>query len=323
MSIRYAIIGAGWRSEFYIRIAALLPEVFSVSGVFIRNPAKREAFCAKYSVPVFDDLESLLKTDFDFVVSCVSHDSVEETAQLLSDRGIPVLTETPVKSDRLTGKIQVAEQFHFMPRNQAYKRVIESGILGEVHQVRLSCCHDYHAASLIRFFLDIAEEVPKKTEIRLPDKVNRYNSRAGRINPTLVDAEHKIILFDFGGKTAVYDFNFEQYFSDIRRSSVIIRGTNGEIVNNTVTYLKDGIPRSFLIGRHAFGSEENLDGFFLSHLTGNGEILYTNPFPYARFSDEEIAIATCLAKMKEYVDSGKEFYSPHQAYLDSRLFLPF
>ena len=39
--IRYAIIGAGWRSEFYLRIAALMPEKFEVSG-FISETGKKE-----------------------------------------------------------------------------------------------------------------------------------------------------------------------------------------------------------------------------------------------------------------------------------------
>ena len=79
----------------------------------------------------------------------------------------------------LTGKVQVAEQFHYMPRNQAYKRIIDSGILGEVHQVQLSCCHGYHAASLIRFFLNTGFEIPETTSVSLIDKVTRYNGRNG------------------------------------------------------------------------------------------------------------------------------------------------
>ena len=39
--IKFGIIGAGWRSEFYLRIAMLVPEIFSVSGIYIRNPEKR------------------------------------------------------------------------------------------------------------------------------------------------------------------------------------------------------------------------------------------------------------------------------------------
>ncbi|MBO7519811.1 MAG: Gfo/Idh/MocA family oxidoreductase, partial [Clostridia bacterium] len=150
--VRYGVIGAGWRAEFYLRIAALCPERFSVSGVFIRNAQKRKEFSRKFSVPVFDSLDGLLKTDFDFLVSCVSKENIVKTAQTLSDTGVPVLTETPVSVAELSGKIQVAEQFRFMPRNAAYKAIIDSGILGEVNEVQLSCCHDYHAASLIRFF---------------------------------------------------------------------------------------------------------------------------------------------------------------------------
>lgn len=318
--IKYGIIGAGWRSEFYLRIAALVPEMFSVSGIYIRNPQKRIEFSTKYNVKIFDNLEDLLKTDFDFLASCVNKASIDETARMLADKGIAVLTETPVTDGDLTGKIQVAEQFHFMPRNQAYKKIIDSGILGEVHQVQLSCCHDYHAASLIRFFLDIKDETPEKTTVVLPDVLNRYNCRAGIIDPCKVSSEQKITVFKFGEKTAVYDFNFEQYFSDIRSNRIIIRGTNGEIVNNVCTYLKDGLPHSFEIKRNCYGSEESLDGFSLLNLTGNGEVLYENPFKGARLSDEDIAIATCLLKMHDYTQNGTEFYSSSNAAYDYKLF---
>ena len=319
--IKYGIIGAGWRAEFYLRIAALVPEKFSISGIYIRNEEKRKEFSIKYNIPIFDNLDDLLKTDFDFIVSCVNKESINETAQMLADQDIAVLTETPVSVDNLKGKIQVAEQFHFMPRNQAYKRIIDSGILGEIHQVQLSCCHDYHAASLIRFFLDIKEETPTKTTVTLPDKVTRYNSRSGHIEPSIINSEQKIVILNFGNKTAIYDFNFEQYFSDIRASRIVIRGTKGEIINNTCTYLKDGIPHSFEIKRNCFGTEESLDGFSLLNITGNGEVLYTNPFKNARLSDEDIAIATCLLKMKDYMQNRKEFYSTQNAYTDFNLIL--
>ena len=40
--IKYGIVGAGWRSEFYLRIAELLPKEFSVSGIYIRNSEKQK-----------------------------------------------------------------------------------------------------------------------------------------------------------------------------------------------------------------------------------------------------------------------------------------
>ena len=317
--IKFGIVGAGWRSEFYLRIAALLPEEFSVSGIVIRNPEKREEFAKKYSVPIFEDLEALLETEFDFIVSCVNKASISDFAESLAEKGIFVLTETPVMKSGLSKNVQVAEQFHFMPRNQSYKNIIESGILGEVHQVQLSCCHDYHAASLVRFFLGIKDEKPQKTTLTLPDVLTRYNGRNGYIAPTETTSQQRITVLDFGTKSAVYDFNSEQYFSDIRASRIVIRGTKGEIVNNTCTYLKNGTPHSFEIKRNFSGKEENLDGFSLQNVTGDGNVLFENPFKGARFSDEEIAIATCLVKMKEFKEGGEAFYSAEEAFLDFSL----
>ena len=314
--IKFGIIGAGWRSEFYLRIAMLVPDVFSVSGIYIRNPDKREEFKKKYNVSIFGTLDELLKTDFDFIVSCVNKDSICQTAGLLSGKGIPVLTETPVSTDGLTGKIQVAEQFHLMPRNQAYKSIIDSGLIGEVQQVQVSCCHDYHAASLIRFFLEITDQIPEKTTITLKDNLIRYNSRAGIIDPTPVSSQQKITVFNFGDKSAIYDFNFEQYFSEIRTARIVIRGSKGEIVDNKCTYLENNTVHSFEIVRNCNGSYENLNGFSLVNITCNGKVVYVNPFKDARLSDEEIAIATCLVKMKKYVDGGAEFYSPQSAFKD-------
>lgn len=115
------------------------------------------------------------------------------------------------------------------------------------------------------------------------------------------------------------DRRYEQYFSDIRSSQINICGTNGEIVNNACTYLKNGVPQRFEICRNAYGAEESLDGMCLFNITGNGEVLYTNPFPYSRLSDEEIAIATCLSKMKEYLNTDIEFYSLKHAAIDFEL----
>ena len=331
--IKYGIIGAGWRSEFYLRIAALMPDTFKVSGIYIRNKQKREEFSQKYNAPIFDTLEKLLQTDYDFIVSCVNKAGICDTVRELAGKNIPLLTETPIGTSnkeiddflveiKPDWRVQVAEQFHFQPRNAAIKSVIESGILGEIKQVQLSCCHDYHAASLIRFFLGTGDEMPQTSSFTLPDAVNRYNSRAGLLNePETVTSEEKFVVLRFKGKTAVYDFNYEQYFSDIRRSRILIRGTNGEIFNNECTYLKDGLPHSFTLRRNSYGANESLDGFTLVNITAEGNVLYENPFKSARLSDEEIAIAACLLNMKKYIDTGIPFYSLEEAALDSKMFL--
>lgn len=331
--IKYGIIGAGWRSEFYLRIAALMPDIFKVSGIYIRNKQKQEEISEKYSVPIFDTLEQLLEADYDFIVSCVNKAGICDTVRELASKNIPMLTETPIGTsnreiDAFLGEIkpdwrvQVAEQFHFQPRNAAIKNVIESGILGEITQVQLSCCHDYHAASLIRFFLVTGDEMPEGFSFNLPDTVTRYNSRSGLLKePKTVTSDEKFVVLKFKGKTAVYDFNYEQYFSDIRRSRILIRGTNGEISNDECTYLKDGIPHSFTLQRNSYGTNESLDGFTLVNITAEGNVVYENPFKGARLSDEEIAIAACLLNMKKYLETEIPFYTLKDAALDSKIFL--
>lgn len=331
--IKYGIVGAGWRSEFYLRIAALLPETFKVSGIYIRNPEKQVEFAEKYNVKIVTSLYELLNTDFDFIVSCVNKAGICDTVRELGSKNIPLLTETPIGTSnkeiddflseiKPDWRVQVAEQFHFQPRNMAIKSVIESGVLGEVNQVQLSCCHDYHAASLIRFFLGTGEEIPETSSFTLPDTVTRYNSRGGILKePQTVTTEEKFVVLRFKGKTALYDFNYEQYFSDIRASRIVIRGTNGEIRNNECTYLKDGIPHSFTLRRNSYGTNENLDGYTLVNITAEGRVVYENPFKGSRLSDEEIAVATCLLNMKKYLDTGIPFYSLKDGALDSKIFL--
>ena len=94
--IKYGILGAGWRSEFYLRIADLLPDFFNVSAIYIRNKQKQGEFSKKYNVPIFDTLEKLLETDFDFIVSCVNKTGICDTVRELADKNIPLLTETPI-----------------------------------------------------------------------------------------------------------------------------------------------------------------------------------------------------------------------------------
>ena len=331
--IKYGIIGAGWRSEFYLRIAELLPKKFSVSGIYIRNCVRQEKFAEKYNVKICQSLEELLKTDFDFIVSCVNKAGICYIVRELADKNIPVLTETPIGTSlkeiddylaeiKPDWRVQVAEQFHFQPRNVAIKSVIDSGILGEITQVQLSCCHDYHAVSLIRFFLGTGDEMPEGFSFSQSDTVTRYNSRGGLLKkPQTVTAEEKFAFFKFKDKTAVYDFNYEQYFSDIRRSRILIRGTNGEILNNECTYLKNGLPRSFKLQRNLYGANESLDGFTLVNITAEGNVVYENPFKSSRLSDEEIAIAMCLLNMKKYLETGTPFYTLEDAATDSKIFL--
>lgn len=330
--IRYGVVGAGWRAEFYLRIAALVPEKFEVTGIFVRNPDERQRIADTYSAKVCESLEQLLDTGCDFVVSCVKSSAILDTAATLAERDMPVLTETPAGTDldmirdmrnklQPDWKIQVAEQFHLQPRHAALQAVVDSGILGDIHHLQLSMCHGYHAVSLIRRYLGTGNQMPDIQKVTLPDVSMRYNSRQGISEPVATDMPQTIALLSFGNKSAVYDFTRAQYFSAIRGKRILIRGTKGEIVNDTCTYLESDQPMTFSLTRDTFGANGSLNGLYLRSITGNGKTWYRNPFPGARLTDEEVAIATCLIKMDEYLHGGAPFYPIEEALLDTEISL--
>ena len=46
------------------------------------------------------------------------------------------------------------------------------------------------------------------------------------------------------------------------------------------------------------------------------EFLFRTPFINERFSDVEIAVASCMVKMHEYINGGEEFYGMADALQD-------
>ena len=58
--IKYALIGSGWRAEFYIRIAKMVPEQFELTAVLVRDAAKGAAFAEEFLVKLLISVDDLL-----------------------------------------------------------------------------------------------------------------------------------------------------------------------------------------------------------------------------------------------------------------------
>ena len=70
--IEFAIVGAGWRAEFFLRIARALPERFKVVGMAVRNADKGKVIEAGCGIPTWRDVDGLLaKTKPAFVLVSV------------------------------------------------------------------------------------------------------------------------------------------------------------------------------------------------------------------------------------------------------------
>ena len=163
--IRFGIIGSGWRTEFFLRIAQLLPDRFDVAAVLARRPERARELRQVWGVKAVTALPDLLATpEMQFVIVCVSQPAAPAFIEEASAAGFPILTETPpaptldglLQLQKLVAqgaRIQVAEQYHLQPMHAARISLVRSGKLGAMQHVNLSVAHGYHGTSLLRLLL--------------------------------------------------------------------------------------------------------------------------------------------------------------------------
>src|SRR5438445_9900432 len=165
---RFAIVGAGWRTEFFLRIVAALPERFRLEGLVVRDVAKGQRLTKQWGHATHRTVPDLLAAVRpEFLVSSVSYSANYDVNRSLLDTGLPILSETPPAAtlEQMLGlweavvrggaRFQVAEQFTRQPHHAARLAAIRQGRIGPAHKAYLSVCHGYHGASLIRHFLGV------------------------------------------------------------------------------------------------------------------------------------------------------------------------
>ena len=330
--IRFGVVGTGWRTRFFVRVAAMRPDLFEVAGVVTRDVERAREWAQPYDVPLYDSLDALLARKPLYVITSVPWHANPPLLRELVEKGMPALSETPparssAEMDALYqlvwqgAKIAVAEQYHLQPHHAARIKLARSGQLGTVTQAQVSVAHGYHGISLIRRLLGITFEDATITARRFVSPIVRSPDRSGMPDrEEIVESEQIIAWIDFGDRLGVFDFTTDQYRSFIRKQRVLVRGDRGELINDRVVFLQDYLtPIQLDFLRHNAGEQGNLEGSFFKGIQLGAEWVYKNPFTPAPFYDEEIAVATCLVKMAKYVEGDEPFYSLAEACQDRYL----
>jgi hypothetical protein len=333
--IRYGIIGGGFRSEFYLKAASELPELFEVTGLTTHFPERTAAWRASLGVKLYRDAEELLEHEKpDFLVVCTNRrpkDNPVDPMDRLVTLGVPLLMETPAAGsfeallhmyELCRGKkVQVAEQVHAQPENTARIALTHSGILGDVTQVELSFHHTNHCMNVLRRFFKLGFENAEITGKLFNFPVVQGYTRSGVAETEQIVKEKRIFaLLDFKDRLGIYNYEDNQIRSYVRSEHIAVRGERGEINDRTVRWLKTHKDfRQYTYERIYSGVQTSLEGFFFRGLMGGGEWIYSNPYPHRRLYDEDIAIAVILEKMALYVREGKSFSSMANACQDQYL----
>ncbi len=306
---KFAIVGSGWRAEFFARLARLLPERLALVGAAVRRPESVEPVSRRWGTAVYLSPDELMsKQRPDFVVTSIPREVNPEVVARLVASGAPVLSETPPATDvegmrKLwaevghTQLVQVAEQYLLMPGHAARLEVAKRGLIGQPTSAQVSSTHDYHAVSMMRGFVGAGYG---------PATVSAARFSAPLSNPLLRDyhwneddtpqpASTIIATIDFGGSSGLYDFTDNQWHNQLRLRRVLVRGSLGEIQDDTVVHL--AAPRTIIrspLLRYQLGHDLNLDGHDTEHISFEGHVVWRNPFIGARLMDDEIAIASMM-----------------------------
>lgn len=124
--LRFIVVGSGWRSLFYWRIAQALPERFELCAMLCRTEEKAEKMHREYGVPVSTSAVQCAALHPDLVVVAVNKASIAAVSTEWLARGFAVLSETPAALEedalralwqlhRQGAKLQVAEQYWLYP----------------------------------------------------------------------------------------------------------------------------------------------------------------------------------------------------------------
>ncbi|WP_138413644.1 Gfo/Idh/MocA family protein [Sinomonas gamaensis] len=330
--LRIAVVGAGWRGQYFVKLARLFPESLVCVGVVVRREGLRREVADRWAVPVFASVEELLDRErLDFVISCVSWEANPSVIEEVVSHGLPVLAETPPAPDleelrRLwstvgsSGLVQVAEQYWLMPTHAARMAVAEQGVIGEIGSVQISSTHLYHAVSLIRGYLGVGFESATVSARRFVQPLVQPSDRSGWTHdatPRPVTTTIATLEFE-SGRSALYDFTDNQSRNHLRSRRLLLRGSHGEINDHRVIRLSgpETIIESQIVRRQT-GYELDHEGFDTAHLSLDGSILWRNPFFGHRLNDEDIAMSGILLATARWVrDDGPPPYPLAEASQD-------
>ncbi|MBQ8953103.1 MAG: Gfo/Idh/MocA family oxidoreductase [Clostridia bacterium] len=328
--ISYLIVGSGYRSEYYARIAAKYPDLFR--AMFLcRSREKAELVQRHTGVAATVSLDEALAFEPDFVVVAVDREHVADVTIEWAERGFPVVAETPVGasleklkriwtlSHEKGARIVSCEQYHRYPVLANGLALVKAGQIGQPVSAYLSLAHDYHGISLIRRMLLAQGEAYELHGLRTRSETLATDSRYGAIlDGSLASEERDQVHIAFSsGKTAIYDFASLQYRSFIRSRHLTVRGERGEWSDRIITYAdEENCPRRLFLMPEILPAYRQLDTQALRDIRKTWE-----PELFLDTQQDEFAIASILLDMEAYLKGGASPYPIEEALDDGYFWL--
>ena len=145
----------------------------------------------------------------------------------------------------------------------------------------------------------------KTYELPVTETLTRYDSfKDGRT----AMKKRTVATFEFeNGKVAFYDFDGEQYRSPIRKNTMRLQGTRGEIIDDKVYYLdqaNDGVCKPIEVSTRKVRTEYDNPNLReieeVLSVTFNGETLYEPAFGQCGLAQDETSMAIMMRQADLY-----------------------
>ena len=331
--LKYALIGHGRRGAGHLSTAATLKNTFDIVAVCDAHLESAEVGAAKVGTKAYTDVQKMIdETSPDVcdvvvpvalhhIVSCylsrcgISHNVETGLAPTLGlmDMMITDAAENGVK-------LQTSENFPFVPVEQFVCKLIQEGVIGNVHKCyRLFSTTGYHGLAAIRCRMDANPKAV--SSIGHTMLVTPYVDRAKR-NFNRENLEFYAIDFDNGGlgiamvgnKNGCLGRNKLVGFETCgERGTIITNGNQGATGGETVNVCTDedltqnaGRAQTYEFQRE-YNADKILQRIFVELPASlGGTVEWVNPYRYTNISETGISLATMLDGIARAVQEDKQ-----------------
>ena len=317
--LNVAVVGAGRRAAgSWLPAINILNDQLNLLAVCNTGAPRGEEQAGKYGMKWYTNVEEMLdKEKPDLVAIVVNPPQTHIVAKPVLERGISMITETPVASaledaDMLIdlakekgAKIEVAENLYRMPSERIKRELILNGVFGKIWRGHNnSRTHNYHAVSLVRSYIGFDVPIKRVIGVQGEFSVEPHEYRGSPANNER--SRHAIFFFE-NGALGFSHFPSLAFGSPLRGvSSTEFYGEKGMAVGDQLFVLKDKQTRQPVNIKRVTCNVDGMEVLDKFVADTDPEIVWDNPFKNYKMSDGMINIASELASIMKAVREGVE-----------------
>lgn len=258
--LRVALVGAGYFSQYHYDAWSRIPEVEMVGVAYASDRAKAQAVADRYGIGyIGNDVEGMLDATRPDLIDIISPPETHLAyTRLAHARGVHVISQKPLAPSLVDARqiadlsrsggsrVVVHENWRFKPWFRELRRLLDSGVLGEVYNAafRMRPGDGQGAEAYLDrqpYFQKMPRFLIHETGIHMIDvfrfmfgEIDAVTARLRRLNPVIAGEDAGYVMMDFRtGFAGMLDANrlvdFEAANPRLTMGEMLIEGEKGQL----------------------------------------------------------------------------------------------